>query len=116
VKAGSKRSDIWEDLHWTFWFSTCGKDANVRECDTVGWLGKVLCHDDVTGSNRAEAREVPALDLFQLEVPKLCYPSNPEQEPSKVNIMDYAASLFSEPRMEEFYLHDEKSHKKDALT
>jgi hypothetical protein len=29
--------------------------------------------------------------------------------------MDYAASLFSEPRMEEFYLGDEKSHKKDAL-
>jgi hypothetical protein len=47
----------------------CGTDANVRESDTVGWLGKVLCHDDVTGSNRAEAMEVPAMDLFQREVP-----------------------------------------------
>ena len=50
----------------------CVTDANVRECDNVGWLGKVMFHDDVTGSDRAEAREVPAMDLFQREVPKLC--------------------------------------------
>jgi hypothetical protein len=32
-----------------------------------------MCHDDVSESNRAEAREVPALDLFPREVPKLHY-------------------------------------------
>jgi hypothetical protein len=94
VKAGSKESDSWADLHWTdflvlYWLST---DANVRECDNIGWLGKALCHDDVTGSNRAEAREVPALDLFQRKVPRLC-DLQPEKELRKANIMDYAASL-----------------------
>jgi hypothetical protein len=84
VKAGSKRSDIWEDLHWTFWFTTgVVQMRSVRESDNVGTLGKVMCHDNVTGSNRADAREVPAIDLFQREVPKLCNPSNLKKDRAK---------------------------------
>lgn len=84
-----------------------GTDANVRECDNVGWLGKVMCHDDVTGSNRAEAREVPALNLFQREVPKLYYrPTWKGTEKSQYHGLRGI--------VDEFYLGDEKPTKKDA--
>jgi hypothetical protein len=93
----------------------CGTDANVRESDNVGWLGKVMCHDDVTGSNRAEAREVPALDLFQREVPKLCNPSNLNSDGAKSISWITRHRSFRNPEWKKFYLADEKSHKNDAL-
>lgn len=63
-----------------------------------------MFHDDVTGSNRAEAREVPAFDLsFNGKHPN-SIAVQPEKGSSKVNIMDYAASLFLGPREKEFLL------------
>jgi hypothetical protein len=74
-----------------------------------------MCYDDSAGSDRAEARGGPALDLvvasFQREVPKRCNSfslSACKRDLSKVKIMDYAASALLGTDGANFYLADEK--------
>jgi hypothetical protein len=75
---------------------------------------KFMCHDvtDLIGLKRGK------FPLWTSCNGK--YPNNvtfqTEKEPSKVNIMDYAASLLLEPRVEEFYLADDNPIKKMHFT